>query len=79
MSKAKSGLREQVRRHWQGPGWRMCMERGLTEGGGCSLPHTQDLAALDVHALTPLSPEVISRQATINIGGCAAAVNRQRN
>jgi translation initiation factor 2 subunit 3 len=28
----------------------------------------QDLTTLDVHKLTPLSPEVISRQATINIG-----------
>jgi hypothetical protein len=28
----------------------------------------QDLSALDVTKLTPLSPEVISRQATINIG-----------
>lgn len=28
----------------------------------------QDLATLDVNKLTPLSPEVISRQATINIG-----------
>lgn len=28
----------------------------------------QDLAKLDVRALTPLTPEVISRQATINIG-----------
>ena len=35
-----------------------------------SQPHLakQDLAGLDVSALTPLSPEVISRQATINIG-----------
>nr|CAG29667.1 translation initiation factor 2 gamma subunit [Allacma fusca] len=33
-------------------------------------PHLakQDLATLDVNKLTPLSPEVISRQATINIG-----------
>ena len=29
----------------------------------------QDLSTLDVASLTPLSPEVISRQATINIGG----------
>ncbi|KAK4535460.1 hypothetical protein CDCA_CDCA05G1485 [Cyanidium caldarium] len=28
----------------------------------------QDLSKLDIHALTPLTPEVISRQATINIG-----------
>ena len=32
----------------------------------------QDLASLDVTKLTPLSPEVISRQATINIGACVA-------
>eukprot|EP00128_Syssomonas_multiformis_P001877 Colp12_sorted_trinity150504_noHs@15289 len=33
-------------------------------------PHlmTQDLATLDISKLTPLTPEVISRQATINIG-----------
>ena len=28
----------------------------------------QDAATLDASSLTPLSPEVISRQATINIG-----------
>lgn len=28
----------------------------------------QDLSRLDISTLTPLSPEVISRQATINIG-----------
>lgn len=28
----------------------------------------QNLATLDVNVLTPLTPEVISRQATINIG-----------
>merc|ERR1712205_263483 len=33
---------------------------------GSLLP--QDLAKLDVAALTPLTPEVISRQATINVG-----------
>ena len=33
-------------------------------------PHLakQDLGTLDTSKLTPLSPEVISRQATINIG-----------
>jgi translation initiation factor 2 subunit 3 len=33
-------------------------------------PHLakQDLATLDIKKLTPLSPEIISRQATINIG-----------
>lgn len=30
----------------------------------------QDAASLDPSTLTPLSPEVISRQATINIGAC---------
>lgn len=35
----------------------------------CSLfSFSQDLTTLDVNKLTPLSPEVISRQATINIG-----------
>ena len=35
-----------------------------------SQPHLakQDLKGLDISKLTPLSPEVISRQATINIG-----------
>jgi len=33
----------------------------------------QDLESLDVTKLNPLSPEVISRQATINIGTCSAA------
>jgi len=33
----------------------------------CKL-HKQDLEKLDVHTLTPLSPEIISRQATVNIG-----------
>jgi len=35
-----------------------------------SQPHLakQDLTGLDIGKLTPLSPEVISRQATINIG-----------
>lgn len=30
--------------------------------------YVKDLATLDIGKLTPLSPEVISRQATINIG-----------
>lgn len=30
----------------------------------------QSLETLDIQSLTPLSPEVISRQATINIGTC---------
>lgn len=36
-----------------------------TKGSGLAV---QDLATLDIKTLTPLSPEVISRQATINIG-----------
>merc|ERR1712035_279644 len=41
-------------------------ESGTTLGQ----PHLarQDLNSLDVSTLTPLSPEVISRQATINVG-----------
>eukprot|EP00172_Hildenbrandia_rubra_P003361 Plantae.Rhodophyta-Hildenbrandia_rubra.ctg5271.p1 GENE.Plantae.Rhodophyta-Hildenbrandia_rubra.ctg5271~~Plantae.Rhodophyta-Hildenbrandia_rubra.ctg5271.p1 ORF type:complete len:463 (+),score=79.52 Plantae.Rhodophyta-Hildenbrandia_rubra.ctg5271:80-1468(+) len=37
----------------------------MTEGRGLA---KQDLATLDVNKLNPLTPEVISRQATINIG-----------
>lgn len=37
-------------------------------GGKSAHLAVQDLATLDVSKLTPLSPEVISRQATINIG-----------
>ncbi len=40
-------------------------------------PSPQDLETLDVSTLTPLSPEVISRQATINIGAPAAAGRRR--
>ena len=36
-------------------------------GGGSKLK-TQDLSKLNISELNPLSPEVISRQATINIG-----------
>eukprot|EP01130_Rhizamoeba_saxonica_P000870 TRINITY_DN10761_c0_g1_i1.p1 TRINITY_DN10761_c0_g1~~TRINITY_DN10761_c0_g1_i1.p1 ORF type:complete len:474 (-),score=126.67 TRINITY_DN10761_c0_g1_i1:62-1483(-) len=39
-----------------------------TEGVDSSHLSHQDLATLDITTLTPLSPEVISRQATINIG-----------
>ncbi|XP_059621919.1 histone-lysine N-methyltransferase Su(var)3-9-like isoform X1 [Phlebotomus argentipes] len=41
-----------------------------TEGQTTGQPnlHKQDLSQLDITKLTPLSPEVISRQATINIG-----------
>lgn len=35
---------------------------------------SQDLSKLNVAELTPLTPEVISRQATINIGELAAAL-----
>ena len=38
----------------------------------------QDLATLDVAKLHPLSPEVISRQATINIGARAPTRSRRR-
>lgn len=43
---------------------------GVAIGNGCYLQGLakQDLATLDVAKLTPLTPEVISRQATINIG-----------
>lgn len=37
----------------------------------------QDLSTLDVTKLTPLSPEVISRQATINIGGWCGGEGRR--
>jgi hypothetical protein len=37
-------------------------------GGDTSHLAKQSLETLDVNKLTPLSPEVISRQATINIG-----------
>jgi len=35
----------------------------------------QDLSKLDVTTLHPLSPEVISRQATINIGKLCSLLN----
>lgn len=40
------------------------------KAGGKHIPKlaVQDIATLDVNKLTPLTPEVISRQATINIG-----------
>ena len=34
----------------------------------------QDAASLDASTLTPLTPEVISRQATINIGASLAEI-----
>lgn len=42
----------------------LCLEKCLM----CFLCCAKDLSKLNVAALTPLSPEVISRQATINIG-----------
>jgi hypothetical protein len=39
----------------------------------------QDLKTLVVEDLTPLSPSVISRQATINIGKAAAASQTQQH
>uniref|UniRef100_A0A336K962 protein-synthesizing GTPase n=1 Tax=Culicoides sonorensis TaxID=179676 RepID=A0A336K962_CULSO len=44
------------------------MSSNEAQGGGQSHLKKQDLATLDITTLTPLSPEVISRQATINIG-----------
>lgn len=41
-----------------------CFREGAPKNCRCE----QDLSKLDVTTLTPLSPEVISRQATINIG-----------
>eukprot|EP00741_Cyanophora_paradoxa_P022043 tig00021433_g21279.t1 len=43
----------------------MAAEEGPKKGAGLAV---QSLANLDITKLTPLSPEVISRQATINIG-----------
>jgi hypothetical protein len=58
---AKKGLMEQARFT------RAC---ATARGAAAHAPPSsaQDLATLDVTKLTPLSPEVISRQATINIG-----------
>jgi hypothetical protein len=39
--------------------------------------HLQDLKTLDINKLTPLSPEVISRQATINIGELSSSSLKQ--
>ena len=51
--------------------------RGLTgrKALTCRCAGLQDLAKLNPAELTPLSPEVISRQATINIG--TASLNPQ--
>mmetsp|Transcript_53616 Transcript_53616/g.131351 ORF Transcript_53616/g.131351 Transcript_53616/m.131351 type:complete len:475 (-) Transcript_53616:31-1455(-) len=43
-------------------------EPGAADGADSSHLLAQDAAALDASKLTPLTPEVISRQATINIG-----------
>ena len=37
----------------------------------------QDAASLDASTLTPLTPEVISRQATINIGASLLEIRAQ--
>lgn len=70
MSKSK-GLREQVCLY-------QCDSGRLALSTSCccemAMPtteyhtHLQNLETLDVSALTPLTPDVISRQATINIG-----------
>jgi hypothetical protein len=57
---AKKGLMEQARFT------RACARQAPAAHAPAS--SAQDLATLDVTKLTPLSPEVISRQATINIG-----------
>ena len=64
-------------------GWQRCVHGGAAatdgldqSGPACSVYHearnvfpaAQDLANLKIEELTPLTPEVISRQATINIG-----------
>ena len=60
MSKAKgAGLKEQVP---------LMILFGLVLGADPAPSLEQDLKSLDVAKLTPLSPEVISRQATSNIG-----------
>jgi hypothetical protein len=40
----------------------------IAEEDETSFLSKQDIATLDVTKLTPLTPEIISRQATINIG-----------
>jgi hypothetical protein len=71
MSKAKgAGLREQVRslvwrRRRLKLNWK---QTSFIFFSPVLLGCLQDLKTLDVNKLTPLSPEVISRQATINIG-----------
>ncbi|KAL4377671.1 hypothetical protein GQ457_02G020740 [Hibiscus cannabinus] len=45
-----------------------CELSSATAGGLHAATHAQDLSKLDVTKLHPLSPEVISQQATINIG-----------
>lgn len=44
-----------------------------------NLHQSQNLETLDVSTLTPLTPEVISRQATINIGMLRFLNHHQRN
>lgn len=72
MATKGKGLREQAR----SPGWvwaPACWQPGSDRCSNllqCLL--LQDLSTLDAAKLTPLSPEVISRQATINIGACGS-------
>lgn len=40
----------------------------IAEEDETSFLSKQDIATLDITKLTPLTPEIISRQATINIG-----------
>jgi hypothetical protein len=66
MSKVKgSGLKEQVH-------WHSFLYPFIAVMTNRSAGPSQDLKSLDVAKLTPLSPEVISRQATINIGAACA-------
>jgi len=44
------------------------MADGIFGSSGGSKLKQQDLSKLNINELNPLSPEVISRQATINIG-----------
>jgi hypothetical protein len=54
----------------------MSVDETVAEGDFTDIPDEedtsflskQDLSKLDVSTLTPLTPEIISRQATINIG-----------
>jgi hypothetical protein len=52
---------------------------GASGGAGSKQLRVQDLGKLDVTQLNPLSPEVISRQATINIGAHAPVEKKERD